>query len=112
MLFGASVANNKILGFAKLFNNEITLHNISRPRLVNMYKYMGIQPFGKNAYLRYMLKKRLQWIKNDVDAISEDELREDFCCIFTHNSFKQEENVNHHHHHIFSQTKPPPFTPP
>ncbi|GJZ79780.1 mitochondrial proton/calcium exchanger protein-like protein [Tanacetum coccineum] len=53
---------------------------------VNMCKYMGIQPDGTDTYLRYMLRKRLQWIKNDdkmiqskggVDARSEDELRED-----------------------------------
>lgn len=31
-----------------------------RPRLVNMCKYMGISPFGTDAYLRYMLRKRLQ----------------------------------------------------
>ncbi|KAK1413612.1 hypothetical protein QVD17_35388 [Tagetes erecta] len=83
---GASVANEEILGFAKLFNDELTLDNISRPRLVNMCKYMGIQPYGTDAYLRYMLRKRLQWIKNDdrmiqaeggVDALSEDELGED-----------------------------------
>lgn len=32
-----------------------------RPRLVNMCKYMGISPYGTDAYLRYMLRKRLQW---------------------------------------------------
>ncbi|KAI7735203.1 hypothetical protein M8C21_030495 [Ambrosia artemisiifolia] len=83
---GGSVANEEILGFAKLFNDELTLDNISRPRLVNMCKYMGIQPYGTDTYLRYMLRKRLQWIKHDdkmiqaeggVDALSEDELRED-----------------------------------
>lgn len=83
---GATVDNEEILAFAKLFNDELTLDNISRPRLVNMCKYMGIQPYGTDAYLRYMLRKRLQWIKNDdkmiqaeggVDALSEDELRED-----------------------------------
>nr|GEU74296.1 mitochondrial proton/calcium exchanger protein-like [Tanacetum cinerariifolium] len=83
---GGIVANDEILGFAKLFNDELTLDNISRPRLVNMCKYMGIQPYGTDTYLRYMLRKRLQWIKNDdkmiqseggVDALSEDELRED-----------------------------------
>ncbi|KDO38845.1 hypothetical protein CISIN_1g038596mg, partial [Citrus sinensis] len=55
------------------------------PRLVNMCKYMGISPFGTDSYLRYMLRKRLQWIKNDdkliqaegVESLSEAELRED-----------------------------------
>ncbi|XWS35378.1 hypothetical protein CRYUN_Cryun21dG0121200 [Craigia yunnanensis] len=82
---GAGVSNEEILSFAKLFNDELTLDNISRPRLVNMCKYMGISPFGTNAYLRYMLRKRLQRIKNDdkliqaegVETLSEAELRED-----------------------------------
>ncbi|KAK7399694.1 hypothetical protein VNO78_10883 [Psophocarpus tetragonolobus] len=82
---GATVSNEEILGFAKLFNDELTLDNISRPRLVNMCKYMGISPFGTDAYLRYMLRKRLQRIKEDdkliqaegVDSLSEAELQED-----------------------------------
>ncbi|KAH1127450.1 hypothetical protein GYH30_016161 [Glycine max] len=60
---GARVSNDEILGFAKLFNDELTLDNISRldlpnylmmnmPRLVNMCKYMGISLYGTDAYLR------------------------------------------------------------
>ncbi|XP_058101895.1 uncharacterized protein LOC131246043 [Magnolia sinica] len=81
---GARVSNDEILGFAKLFNDELTLDNISRPRLVNMCKYMGISPYGTDAYLRYMLRKRLAQIKNDdkmiqaegVESLSETELRQ------------------------------------
>ncbi|KAH7865516.1 hypothetical protein Vadar_007655 [Vaccinium darrowii] len=81
---GARVSNEEILEFAKLFNDELTLDNISRPRLVNMCKYMGINPFGTDAYLRHMLRKRLQQIKDDdkmilaegVDSLSEQELRQ------------------------------------
>ncbi|KAJ4823666.1 hypothetical protein Tsubulata_019763 [Turnera subulata] len=82
---GAGVSNEDILGFAKLFNDELTLDNISRPRLVSMCKYMSVSPFGTDSYLRYMLRKRLQRIKNDdkliqaegVESLSEAELRED-----------------------------------
>lgn len=81
---GAPVSNEEILSFAQLFNDELTLDNISRPRLVNMCKYMGIQPFGTDKYLRFMLRKKLQWIKNDdkliqaegVESLSEEELRQ------------------------------------
>lgn len=81
---GAGVSNDEILGFAKLFNDELTLDNISRPRLVNMCKYMGISPYGTDAYLRYMLRKRLKEIKTDdkmiqaegVESLSEAELRQ------------------------------------
>ncbi|KAL6223693.1 hypothetical protein ACLB2K_002552 [Fragaria x ananassa] len=82
---GAGVSNEEILGFAKLFNDELTLDNISRPRLVNMCKYMGISPYGTDAYLRYMLRKRLSRIKADdkliqaegVESLSEAELCEE-----------------------------------
>ncbi|XP_057867757.2 uncharacterized protein LOC131075005 isoform X2 [Cryptomeria japonica] len=81
---GAKVLNEEILGFAKLFNDELTLDNISRPRLVNMCKYMGIKPFGTDAYLRYMLRSRLARIKEDdrmiqsegIESLSEAELRQ------------------------------------
>ncbi|XP_043722285.1 mitochondrial proton/calcium exchanger protein-like isoform X2 [Telopea speciosissima] len=81
---GGRVSNEEILGFAKLFNDELTLDNISRPRLVNMCKYMGIGPYGTDSYLRYMLRQKLQWIKNDdkmiqaegVESLSEVELRQ------------------------------------
>ncbi|KAK2635098.1 hypothetical protein Ddye_029890 [Dipteronia dyeriana] len=81
---GAQVSNDEILGFAKLFNDELTLDNISRSRLVNMCKYMGISPYGTDAYLRYMLRKRLQEIKNDdrmiqaegLESLLEAELRQ------------------------------------
>ncbi|XP_062169604.1 uncharacterized protein LOC133875471 [Alnus glutinosa] len=87
---GARVSNDEILGFAKLFNDELTLDNISRPRLLSMCKYMGIDTklfkfTFTDAYLRYMLRKRLQRIKADdrlieaegVESLSEAELREE-----------------------------------
>ncbi|ONK77286.1 uncharacterized protein A4U43_C02F4980 [Asparagus officinalis] len=81
---GANISNEEILSFAKLFNDELTLDNISRPRLINMCKYMGIPPYGTDKYLRYMLRKKLQQIKEDdklikaegVESLSEEELRQ------------------------------------
>jgi hypothetical protein len=55
------VQNDDILSFAKLFNDELTLDNISRPRLLSMCKYMNIQPYGTDAYLRYSLRTKLSW---------------------------------------------------
>ncbi|KAL7191240.1 hypothetical protein ACSBR2_023334 [Camellia fascicularis] len=65
-----------ILSFAKLFNDELTLDNISRPRLVNMCKYMGINPYGTDAYLR--IRNDDKMIQAEVlESLSEAELRED-----------------------------------
>ncbi|XP_074310639.1 uncharacterized protein LOC141646648 [Silene latifolia] len=81
---GEDVSNEEILGFAKLFNDELTLDNISRPRLISMCKYMGVTPFGTDAYLRFMLRNKLRKIKEDdkmiqaegVKSLSEEELRQ------------------------------------
>ncbi|MCO5571141.1 hypothetical protein L7F22_024875 [Adiantum nelumboides] len=80
---GEKVSNNDILGFAKLFNDEVTLDNLSRPRLISMCKYMGIKPYGTDAYLCYMLRSKLAGIKNDdrliqtegIELLSEAELQ-------------------------------------
>ncbi|XP_047066557.1 mitochondrial proton/calcium exchanger protein-like [Lolium rigidum] len=80
---GGHVSNEEILSFAKLFNDELTMDNMNRSRLVNMCKYMGIKPFGTDHYLRFMLRKKLQDIKNDdtmiqaegVESLSDEELR-------------------------------------
>ncbi|XP_024030213.1 mitochondrial proton/calcium exchanger protein [Morus notabilis] len=81
---GERVSNDEILGFAKFFNDELTLDNISRPRLMNMCKYMGITPLSyvTDSYLRYVLRRRLQKIKDDdkliqaegLESLSEEEL--------------------------------------
>lgn len=80
---GERVTNEEILSFAKLFNDELTLDNITRSRLVSMCKYMGLQTFGTDAYLRYILRAKLAWIKEDdkmiqaesVESLTEAELR-------------------------------------
>ncbi|XP_047060984.1 mitochondrial proton/calcium exchanger protein-like [Lolium rigidum] len=81
---GAYVDKGEILGLAKLFSDELTLENMSRPSLLNMCKYMGIQPYGTNSYLRFMLRRKLKCIKDDdmliqregVASLSEHELRQ------------------------------------
>ncbi|XP_051227475.1 uncharacterized protein [Lolium perenne] len=81
---GAYVGKGEILGLAKLFSDELTLENMSRPSLLNMCKYMGIQPYGTNNYLRFMLRRKLKCIQDDdmliqregVASLSEHELRQ------------------------------------
>lgn len=38
--------------FSKLFNDELTLDNLERIHLSNMCRFLGIQPFGSDAFLR------------------------------------------------------------
>ncbi|KAJ7978306.1 LETM1 and EF-hand domain-containing protein 1, mitochondrial-like [Quillaja saponaria] len=61
---GSRVSNDEILGFAKLFNDELTLDNISRPQLVNMCKYMGISPYGTDAYLQLYTSEKTATLRD------------------------------------------------
>lgn len=71
---GKRVSNTSLLEVAKLFQDEITLDNISRPQLVSLCKYMGLSPYGPDVYLRQQLRKQLRAIKSDDEIIMKEGL--------------------------------------
>ncbi|PRW58330.1 LETM1 and EF-hand domain-containing mitochondrial [Chlorella sorokiniana] len=81
---GEDVPVNELLRFSKLFNDELTLDNLERVQLVSLCRFVGIQPFGTDAFLRSRLRRHLMEIKEDdqdiqeegVDSLTEDELRQ------------------------------------
>lgn len=80
---GEHVSNSDIVKFAKLFNDELTLENLERVQLVSMCQFVGISPFGTDAFLRSRLTSHLGQIKKDdydietegLENLTEDELR-------------------------------------
>ena len=48
---GSPVSQYEIVKFAQLFNDELTLDNLERIHLVNLCRFVGIQPFGTDAFL-------------------------------------------------------------
>ncbi|KFM25310.1 LETM1 and EF-hand domain-containing protein 1, mitochondrial [Auxenochlorella protothecoides] len=80
---GAPVSTAELLRFAKLFNDELTLDNLVRVQLVSLCRFVGITPYGTDAFLRTRLRRHLQQIKADdrdiqaegLASLSEDELR-------------------------------------
>lgn len=81
---GESVEPGELLKFAKLFNDELTLDNLERVQLVSLCRFVGIQPFGTDAFLRTRLRAHLTDIKGDdreieeegLENLTEDELRQ------------------------------------
>jgi LETM1 and EF-hand domain-containing protein 1 len=81
---GEVVTNDQISQFAKLFNDEFTLDNLSRVHLVNMCKFAGLTPFGTDVILREQLRAHLRAIKDDdilirsegIEVLSPAELRD------------------------------------
>lgn len=62
---------------AKLFDDDLTLDNLSRPQLVSMCRYMGLNAFGTDNFLRGAIRSRLLSLRRDdqsIDSESVDEL--------------------------------------
>ncbi|KAG1756490.1 LETM1-like protein-domain-containing protein [Suillus paluster] len=58
-----------IINVAKLFDDDLTLDNLSRPQLVSMCRYMGINAFGTDNFLRGAIRSRLMNLRRDDQAI-------------------------------------------
>ena len=55
----------EILMVAKNFPDELTLNNLSRPQLVSMAKYMSLNAFGTDVFLRHQIERRLKYLQED-----------------------------------------------
>lgn len=81
---GEPLPNEMVLKLAKLFRDDITLDNISRPLLATMCKFMDLPPYGNESVLRFQLRNKLRRIKNDdqlilwegMDSLTLDELKQ------------------------------------
>ncbi|KAL0592038.1 hypothetical protein ABG067_000691 [Albugo candida] len=81
---GQPVTAEETLKVAKMFNDELMLDNISRPQLVAMCRYMGVQHYGNDNLLRFQLRNRLRQLKKDdqdiiwegLDSLNREELQQ------------------------------------
>lgn len=62
---GERPSNEEILRFSKLFEDELTLDNLTRPQLVALCRLLELQSIGTNNFLRFQLTMRLRSIKAD-----------------------------------------------
>jgi len=67
---GESPTREDVIKVCKMFKDDLTLDNLSRPQLVGMCKYMNLNTFGTDAMLRYQIRHRMRQIKRDDKAIS------------------------------------------
>ncbi|KAJ8783487.1 hypothetical protein J1605_009192 [Eschrichtius robustus] len=66
---GERPSNEEIMRFSKLFEDELTLDNLTRLQLVALCKLLELQSMGTNNFLRFQLTMRLRSIKAD-DKVS------------------------------------------
>ncbi|KAH6638262.1 LETM1-like protein-domain-containing protein [Boeremia exigua] len=60
----------EIVKVCKIFKDDLTLDNLSRPQLVSICRYMNITSFGTDNFLRYQVRVRMRQIKRDDRAIA------------------------------------------
>ena len=56
---GEPISNYELMKFTPLFNDELTLDNLERVHLVNLCRFVGISPFGTDAFLVSRLRHHL-----------------------------------------------------
>ncbi|KAF9426516.1 hypothetical protein BGZ76_002730 [Entomortierella beljakovae] len=80
---GEQASTDELIRVAKHFHDELTLDNLSRPQLVSMCRYMNINAFGTDNFLRYQIRNKMNSIKQDdklivaegVDSLTTRELQ-------------------------------------
>lgn len=80
---GEKPSPEDIIKVCKIFKDDLTLDNLSRPQLVSICRYMNIPSFGTDNILRYQIRVRMRQIKRDdrsiayegVDSLSVPELQ-------------------------------------
>ncbi|KAH7086853.1 LETM1-like protein-domain-containing protein [Paraphoma chrysanthemicola] len=67
---GEKPSQEDIIKVCKIFKDDLTLDNLSRPQLVSICRYMNIPSFGTDNILRYQVRVRMRQIKRDDRAIA------------------------------------------
>ncbi|KAF3845119.1 hypothetical protein F7725_008282 [Dissostichus mawsoni] len=60
---GERPSNEQIIKFSKLFEDELTLDNLTRPQLVALCRLLELQSIGTNNFLRFQLIMKLRAIR-------------------------------------------------
>ncbi|PKS09861.1 hypothetical protein jhhlp_004484 [Lomentospora prolificans] len=59
-----------VIKVCKIFKDDLTLDNLSRPQLYSMCRYLNLSTFGNDTMLRYQIRHRMRQIKRDDRTIS------------------------------------------
>lgn len=69
---GESPTTEEVVRVSRLFEDDLTLENLTRPQLVSMCRYMNINAFGTDIFLRFTIRSRLARIKEDDKVIDSE----------------------------------------
>ncbi|KAF1808138.1 LETM1-domain-containing protein [Eremomyces bilateralis CBS 781.70] len=67
---GVAPTPSDVIKVCKVFKDDLTLDNLSRPQLVAICRYMNLNPIGPDTFLRYQVRHHMRQIKRDDKAIA------------------------------------------
>lgn len=81
---GTTLSAQEVITVSKNLYNTVKLDGLPRQELLNLCKYMGLNAFGTDNYLKFQLRKAIERLKSDdimiseegVDSLSLEELRQ------------------------------------
>jgi len=68
----SGVSNEQILKFSKVFEDSITLDNMTRGQLVAICRLLDLTPIGTNAFLRFQIEMQLRKLRADDVIIAKE----------------------------------------
>lgn len=71
---GVPAPTADIVRVARKFQDELTLTNLSRPQLVSLARFMNLNAFGTDAFLRKNIENQLKDLKADDELIVSDSI--------------------------------------
>ncbi|PJF18732.1 LETM1-like domain-containing protein [Paramicrosporidium saccamoebae] len=80
---GSTLTTVEVVELCKQLSDEITLENLARPQLISLCKYMSLNAFGTDNFLRYQIRNAVERLKVDdkmifaegIESLTRDELR-------------------------------------
>ncbi|ORY02802.1 LETM1-domain-containing protein [Basidiobolus meristosporus CBS 931.73] len=80
---GVPASTQEVMNVAKQLEDELTLDNLSRPQIVSMCRFLGINSFGTDNFLRYQIRNKMRYLKADdrmiyaegIETLTNDELQ-------------------------------------
>ncbi|KAJ1729375.1 LETM1 domain-containing protein ylh47 [Coemansia biformis] len=69
---GEAMSTDDLVRVAHIFEDDLTLDNLTRPQLVSICRFMGVNAFGTDRYLRYQITNRMRYIRADDKMINRE----------------------------------------
>ena len=76
---GIQPTTDEIVKYAKFFEDELTLENLSRQQLQAMCRVLDLPPMGMDSFLRFSLRMKLKRLKIDDNVSSSLSLSLSLC---------------------------------